>query len=386
MPILASPTDPVAGETVTLEAQWPGAGVEYPGDVLYELTARPPESSLPLGFLLAEQTGEDATALIIREKQNQLDKGNTVSQAANRFALRKFSPDVPGKYDLTARLYTAAHRRQLDPAFDLNQALEQQAATGSEFPDVWTVREVGTVTETIDVGGYTELPILRGDGEGATLRLEIHGEEIRAATIINPTSDNARLAALQTSVRTPLGLLVGEDFADIVTDPDDAVNDLRESYEGHRVDPVHVTDDDTNEVLVSDSARTTVGALYLFGQVAFALRNHLLDSTAATPNSWHTDDDLKNLATTATPGDLAQLTVSLADWRLRVYARHIVQDADPAVHQSADTNNTLTVAAGLLDDLIVAYLDALESQTAAPTGESVGLKDAITLAGFRPAA
>ena len=184
---------------------------------------------------------------------------------------------------------------------------------------------------------------------------------------------------------TALAALVDELVADIGTDNVAALSDLQDAYERHRqltAGSVHAAADADNPVEIADAATTQQGALYAFGVLGPALLGHFTGSTAAA-TAWHTDDDTTNLPATGVPRTVAQMTVALADWRLRGYERHRVQISTPTVHGgTGDSTNPLTVASSLLDDLIVAYLDAVVSQTATPTNESEGLEDAATRYGF----
>jgi hypothetical protein len=202
--------------------------------------------------------------------------------------------------------------------------------------------------------------MLAEGGQGATLRLTINDNNVRAATIINGTDEKATTAATGAAVTAALTAIVGSTVTAMGTDLQTGVADLRTNYEAHRVrlGGCHGAADNTNSIDRGD-ADSQEGAISLLNELRTQVLKHLQDSTAAAVR-WHAvnEDDLKNLPIAQTATGLASATILSADLRERCYEAHRSQTANPASHGVADAVNTLN-APTLLDNIIVAYFDAL---------------------------
>lgn len=356
-----TPTFPVENEEVALTfASTPNS------TFVIEITAVPSESAITNGFL--------TTALDV---DNQTI-GQTNAQAIvdDDLISNTFTPDVGGEYDITVYEFrevvgfTQGHDADpnADARFDLKAV--------STF-----VASLGVV-----VGANMDLPLLTSDGEGATLRFNVSDVIVRVATIVDAVTEKSRVAALQTSVTAALAAIIGSAVSVLGTDLIAGTNDVSDEYERHRqltVGPVHVNGDTTNVVDLGD-ADSLDGAIALLNELQLKIVRHLTDSASATTN-WHVGgvDDLLNLPLAAPAADLASATVLLADMRERVYERHRVQIANPSAHTTADSTNDLDDDPTLLDDIIVAYFDALADDTpTAPDNEPQGVTDLSHRFGF----
>lgn len=284
-----------------------------------------------------------------------------------------FTPDVPGEYDVTGYEYLeipAAGRYDGDPL------------------SVAQLRLVGTATSTIYVGTPLDLPIVPVSGHSSTLRIIVVGDTVRAAALVNPATELARMAALDATVAAAMAALVGVavnslEAADFVS----SVNGACAVFEAHRVlvgiPPVHASADNTNAML-RETANSVPAAIERLNDWASKMLEHMQATSAG--GTWHNADDGKNtLQVAPSARTLSEATVLLADMRERVYRRHIAQTASPASHSSADAANTLTAAAsGSLSYVIMQYLDFVASNTPSiPASESEGVGDAQAAWGFR---
>src|SRR5690606_3650629 len=98
--------------------------------------------------------------------------------------VQEFTPDVAGAYAFTAydyRRYSGIPAYAGDPAGEARDLL------------------VATQSGTVYVGDVMDLPI-RGNGHAVKLRLTVVNETIRGAELVDPTTDIARYAALDTTV------------------------------------------------------------------------------------------------------------------------------------------------------------------------------------------
>jgi hypothetical protein len=121
-----------------------------------------------------------------------------------------------------------------------------------------------------------------------------------------------------------------------------------------------------------------------YNETRDAVFGHMTEKSSGT--RFHSADDTKNTPLLGEASTLSDVLVGLADLRERVYERHRVQGSGdtPAVHTNSggDTTNELTDPTKL-DDLLVAYLDALADD--APTAATGEVDGAVTAAarGFR---
>lgn len=338
MAITYSPASPVPGDTVELSST-----LETTGRVArWFLTAAPSDSELELSEYLVNGAGD---------------------------YVNEFVPDAAGRYAFTAYVYQ-----------------QYSGVTSFSGDPVGSAREVMVASETgnVDVTSTNELPIVTTGGHGATLELRVNGTTITAASLVDPRSDASRVAALGSAVVSALAALVGQASTAIGGDIATQATDLRTKFEAHRVltaGSVH-SNADTKNIVQAFSASSKDYGIQLANELHDKILAHMQQGASASPR-FHTVDDGKNVPLAARAVDLGSATVLLADMRRRVYERHRAQTSSPTVHGVADATNVLT-AATLLENLIVAYLDALAVNTATvATGEAQGAFDLAQSHGFR---
>lgn len=358
MAITTSPTYPAEGVAVTVGSTVnTGAVAQH---IVLELTSVPAQSALATGFVLTDDTDADAYTSAVEVAEAGLDTAVVTL-------------DVGGEYGLTIYGVWALPPASLTTGADDGQTAMRYRL---KFRDA----------VTLDVGAFVELPVVTTAGDGASLRLQVNDATIRAATLVDPSTERARIAALQTAVLAALAALVGQTVAAVGTDLQTGVNDLLANYEAHRIlvgapPACHLVADATN-VAATTAANSQAGAIQLLNRLRAVVLAHAQVSPAGFVGAWHQVDDLLNTPLAAPAGDLGTATVLSADLRERVYERHRVQAAAPAVHIGADATNDLA-APSLLDTAIVAYLDALAIlDPTAPAGESEGAQDAAHRYGF----
>lgn len=365
MAITISPTYPVAGSAVTLSMS-----ATVGAEVVYELTALPPESALSTGLLL-----EDLPARVTAPT-------SPVAAAEGDYQTDTFTPDVPGEYMVVG--------------YDIERFLGFAAYPGDPG-GVEYYKQLGTQYVTFHVGLAVQLPIVTARGDGGILSIQINDETVRAATIVETTNEKSRVAATITTVVNALAALVGIGVNSIGMSLQVAVNDLWAKYNAHILNVggvFHYAGGDTVNITETTDADAQAGALLLLRELGKDVAAHLTRASSATA-IWHqdgsgnTDDDLKNLPVTAMPTTVAEATVFSADLRERCYERHrqhyngaAPPYNPPECHARVDDVNVL-VAPSLLDAVIVAYLDALETITpTSPAGEPEGIIDAAHKYGF----
>jgi len=446
MPVVISPLYPVAGELVRLTLTG-ATGTE----VAFHVESRPDSSKVPLGVLY-KQLGT-RTAITVTEVLSFVDsEPDTISRSSGSFDEDGFRPgdvvDVGGTVSNNGRftisnvgaqtltlIATDELTTEAEVTATLTSVNTETAALAGNISDVeienlenvvtfdapgeYVIRAndirhvigspsyeddpvgderlvyLSTQTTTVNVGELMDLPIVTEQGDGATLRLKVSDDTVRAAYLVEPTTEAARVAALQTTVTTPLAALVNQTVATIGGDFQARVENLRANFDAHALDALgtwHIVPDTVNDVtrFQADSQDSAIG---LLNDLRGKLVGHLRQETSGL--RFHTNDDEKSTPVVRSASSLGESNVLLSDLRERVYGRHIeLNSADtPAIHTNAivgppkggDTTNLLT-APTLLDDLIVAYLDALVDDTpTAPAGESEGAQDLIHMLGFKPA-
>jgi hypothetical protein len=356
MAITITPAYPVVGDELVLTVSNP-RGNEY----VFFVSTLPTVSEVLAGMLF-DSFGNDRPDEGLTQYTTKLQ---TVID--NDGISTRFSPDASGSYTFIA--YETRHVQGI-PAYpgDPRGAIVQNL--------------VLTQTNAIYVGELMDLHLLTADGDGATLRLQVNNDTVRAASLVDPRSEAAAVAVKQTTVVAALAACVAVTVSNVGTDLIAAVNDLRAKYEAHRVlvgapPVVHILADSDNVVRYS-AASDTDGAILLLNDVRDKLARHLLDSTSSG-HAWHTGtlDDLQNLPLAPSATDRATAAVLCADLRWRAYNRHRLANAttptDPRVHIGADTTNTLATAVTVMDTVIVTFFDALISlANAAQDGENQG--------------
>lgn len=337
----------VKGEPATLTATSTSGNV-----LVWELTGRPTASELTLGHLTASaglQSGVTAHSVA-----NDEDETST------------WVPDVPGSYTWTLHeIYRTV-------------AIAKFGGDASGLRSEYVASQSGTV----HIGDVVELPIVTELGNGATLELTVVDDTVWLARFTKELSEASRLAFENSTVRSALAALLGQDIATVGTDLQTGVNDLRVKYGLHRsltAGSVHASADTTNVVGLT-AAASQMGAIDLINEIRARYVAHLLSdvhSPAGTPT-----DDTKNVPSVGAAKNVTQAFVLMADLRAK-YELHRVQLASPAVHGGVgDTTNTLTTP-GVLETAIVTYLGQLVATTATlSANDPQGLSDAVQRYGF----
>ncbi len=352
MAVTTTPTFPVEGAAVTLTAT-ATTGERF----VFEITSTPDGATPAAGLLFVP----------VDDSQDQPATAEAVVQAKAETAT--FTPSLGGDWGIKVyefREFVAFPAFPGDPSGDARLDL------------------VTTQTDTIEIGINMDLPMTTTAADGATLRVQVNDDTIRAASIVDTLTERSRLAALQTAVTTPLASLVGVTVSAAGFQlPSSLLNSLKTEYNDHRVlvaGPTHIAADSTNAVVLGNPD-SIEGAIQVLNDIREKLIAHMTESTAAG-TSWHVanTDDLTNLPLAAPAVDLATATVLFADLRERSYERHRI---DVNTHTNADVTNALEAAPRPMDDVFVAFFDELaDEDAAAPTGESEGLTEAVAQYGF----
>jgi hypothetical protein len=332
MAITSDPTYPIPGEVVSLAIT---SATGSTAATRFEITSVPENSDLDAGMLV--DAAGDPT--------------------------QEFTPDVAGAYAFTAydyRRFTGGAAYAGDPAGEARDLL------------------VATQTGTIYVGDVLDLPI-RGAGHEVKLRLTVVNGTVREAELVEPTTEVARCATLDTTVLAAVGELVdvaaasiGESLVSDVAAFVTAFNAHLGSLEAHPL-----PGPDTVNPLVAAEIGTVVGAIRRLGD----LRDHYV-LHLVTDDVWHEDTiDLEHLPIVAKATDLAGAYVLLAEMR-RVYPAHI-NDSD--IHPELEAAADLT-ANSLLTTAVIAVLDYFASETPTPpAGENPGMLSLASKHGFAQA-
>lgn len=335
-----TPTRPVAGDTVTLALTGAAGDPDY---ARFEVVSVPDRSALTAGMLVD----------------------------GNGAYLKTFVPDIEGKYEITpydVRAFVGQPQHAGDPGGEARQTVVEQVARSF-----------------VNVVGYSDLRIGTLPGHDITLRFGLFQSTIVSAELVDPATDLARLAALDTTVAAKVALLVNVTVTSITSTLLARVTALRTAYEAHRVlvggTFIHASADTTN-VTDYEPPNTDDAALVCLQDLYEKITGHML--AGASGGTWHTNDDTKNTPLTPKPLTKAQGHVTASDLEERVYERHRVQVTSPAVHGASDTTNTLATPTALTD-VIVAYLDFIAANTGiAITGENEGLGTAERILGTNP--
>lgn len=280
-------------------------------------------------------------------------------------------PDVAGEYTLVASEYFT---------WPGDGGLEGAPLSAAQK------RLMSTASFTLNVGADLGLPIEPVNGHASTLRITVVGDTVRAAALVNPKTELARVAALDSTVAAAVTALVGVAVNSLDADFITTVNAGCAAYEAHRIligiPVVHASADSTNAML-RETANSVPAAVERLNDWAAKLVGHMQALTSG--GTWHGADDGKNVLQVAPRATtLGQAVVLLADLRNRVYRRHIAQTASPGSHASADAlNDVSAVASGTIAYAIVQYLDFVASTSpGVAAGESEGIGDAIAAWGF----
>lgn len=429
--ITTVPSVPVAGQEVRL------VGVASTGTdeaTRWALTSVPAKSALPLGLIVerppvAARTDSVLLTYVAAVTTSQGTKPAAITRATGSFVADGYLPgmvaDISGTVSNNKRVAVtavAAGKLTLDATYTLTSetvtsslrgALEGGSnpidtftpdvageygvaayeyfyapAVGSYDGDPLSVaqyRLLSTSTTTVNVGTALDLPINPVSGHSTTLRIIVIGDTVRAAALVNPATELARMAALDATVAAAVAAMVGVAVnsldADFITD----VTTIGAAYEAHRIlvtGSVHYSSDTTN-ALLREQAYSIPTAIQRLNDIAAKLIGHTQATSAG--GTWHGfDDNLNTLQVAPSASSLAEAIVLKADLRERLYERHRGQTSAPAVHGLADNTNTIAAPA-TLPAAIVAYLDYVADNTPdIPAGEAEGVSDAQAAWGFRP--
>lgn len=335
--VATDPQYPTAAVEVTLSA----TSDTYPDeDVEFVLTSVPDESALELGRLMVNGT-----------------------------IVNTFTPDAPGEYGFQALEY---HNTEPSGAY----ASDPLSQARHDLKSVYAA--------TINVGTTLDLPIVPVNGHSSTLRITVVGDHVRAAALVEPATDLARMAALDTTVAAAVSALVGVLVTGIDVDFDEDVNDLCEKFTDHIIlttGSVHFEADLTN-TLIREPAYATASGINRLNELSSKFAGHR--EATLTGGDWHDSDDNKDvLAVAPFATTLAEAIVLKADLRERGYERHRVLTANPDSHGNPDNTNAMPNPLPL-PVAIVAYLDFISNNAPdIPAGEGEGIGDAQAAWGFR---
>ncbi|MGK3981293.1 hypothetical protein WMF38_57380 [Sorangium sp. So ce118] len=334
MAITCSPLYPIPSEAVTLSISGATGNVAA---TQFELTSVPDNSGLPTG-MLTDDAGD---------------------------AAQEFTPDVPGAYGVTAydyRRFSGVTSFYGDPSGEARDVL------------------VATQTGTVYVGDVMDLPI-RGAGHEVTLRLTVVNGTVRAAELVDPTTDKARYATLDANVLAVVVALEGV----AATSVGDSLVSMAAIY----VDPfnahlanrsAHAAMEDATNTLPEVKVGSLAGAIAYWQKAWDELVGHL--TTTPTGDGWHGRPDFVNVPVAPRSTDVAGCFVQVCDL-LRCYTDHIAY-GDP-IHDTLDGTNTLPAPAGLTAAVqgVLAYF-AAETPTA-PSKANPGALRLIAKHGFATA-
>lgn len=366
----SSPQFPAEGDTIELSA------TGTLGDVfVWEVISVPPNSAVPLGFL----TSRTLTAA---------EQAGTIASTAQKIADNdiigsSFVGDLAGEYGISiwefreTLGYTAGHDTdaQADARFDLKSV----------------------TSLTLSVGANVDLPVVTRLGDGATLRLLVHEDTVREASLVEARTERGRAAALETATVAALAAIIGTTVTAMGNELLTATNDLYTNFASHRAllaNPgvVHQNADTVN-VPSAPLAKSQADAIVLLNELRDKLFGHLRDGplTGVSPG-WHLtgEEDTRNVPLAADAIDVASATVLAADLRVRVYERHRRQFTsgtppfdDPASHEDDEDDVNVLTASTALDDVIAAYFDAMaDTNPTAAVGEPEGVQEAGNRYGF----
>jgi hypothetical protein len=364
MAITTSPLYPKAGELVTLSVSSPTGNT--PG---YHLDSSPSRSTTPTGFL-SQRVSTGQTIEGAEDDENSFDSDKLQSMIDAGALGDSFTPDVSGEYTFTA--------------YETREVAGIPSYPGDPAGTAQTL--VTKQTTTVYVGELMTLPLVTEAGHGADLQVQVNNNTVRSAELINARTDDSTVAAKQTAVVAALDACVGVDIDDFGATFLAAANELRATYEGHRVLvsggglDVHVAADTTNTVGIS-AATDEQGAVLLLNDISDQYVAHCKDSSSAGTawhyEAWYKNDDLVNLPLAAKATDLKSAVVLLSDLRIRCYERHrqlsVTPSNRPYVHNVPDTSNNLAISATALDDVIETFFNALiTTANTAQDGENQG--------------
>jgi hypothetical protein len=201
MSIDYTPQYPVSGEELSLSLSG-AAGTSFG----FELTGVPAQSALTTGLLLIDQPVGSTVPV------------SPLLAATSDLLSSVFTPDVAGQYTFKA--------------YDMRQVVGTPTFVGD--PSGETRYELlNTQGGIVKVGSLMGLPVVTSDGNGGVIELRIVETYIRAAAIVDHTTEIGRTAALQADVVQALTDVVGLTIDAAATDFLPALKELRDKYDGN---------------------------------------------------------------------------------------------------------------------------------------------------------
>jgi hypothetical protein len=337
--IVSDPEYPTLGEEVELTIT---GGTAYQVG-LFTMTAVPNRSELETGTVASrnETAGDPGSAL-----------------------LHYFTPDIGGPYTFRVDVmteYRVASREAPSAPTELRRTLDE------------------TITGTVHVGAWFELPIRTTHGHGATLGLLIVNSTVRQVRCTDFLTDLSRSAFLETVTQSAYESLLDITVSDLDHELVADTQSLLTNVKGHFAEAgtIHPGGADATTVIGVDAPHSPQAAIDTLNRLHDGLMEHMTDD-----GTWHSVDDTKNLPAVAKATTLGEATVLRADLRERVYERHRVQVDSPATHGTADGDNPMSNPSRL-QSFIVAFIDAIvDADPIAVAGESEGHMDIQHSLGF----
>ena len=131
------------------------------------------------------------------------------------------------------------------------------------------------------MGEAIDMPIATSFGS-ATLRMTVENATVRAASIVDTTTEAARVAALDATVVTKIAALVGVAVTSLDNDLATAANELATAYTAHiatgGIGVVHNSADATN-ALAREAAYSNEDAIAKVGDISDKLTAHMQAGT-----------------------------------------------------------------------------------------------------------
>jgi len=389
MSIDYTPQYPVGGEELSLSLSG-AVGTSFG----FELTGVPAQSALTTGLLLIDQPVGSTVPV------------SPLLAATSQLLSSVFTPDVAGQYTFKA--------------YDMRQVVGTPTFVGD--PSGETRYELlNTQGGVVKVGSLMELPVVTSDGNGGVIELRIVETYIRAAAIVDHTTEIGRTAALQDEVVQALTDVVGLTIDAAATDFLPALKELRDKYDGNALatptavghrnravakvapDGVHFEPDTINR-LSGGIPFSLKFAVKLVNEIREKLIGHLEDSIKyavegasgqftgfwhfTAERQWEENVPVVDGSSWGTPGadttttpvidpavDLPTAAVLLCELRWRTYNRHIrLGHGSQSTHPWLDKESTssphvrfdavipedeISGPMPAIDKIIVNYLDTI---------------------------
>lgn len=305
-----------------------------------------------------------------------------------------FVPDVSGVYSIAIRDISQA--RTLSGSGRRNSF--QGAADGYvESSTLQTLTYSFKVAERMATqvgaaGDYATLVLYIVDETITPTDLETYGEA--TPSLINTTSERARLASVSEAVQTKLAALDNITIGAALGSIPEILAELAIVSSEHLMSfGEHQNADETGAFELRRYRGTVTsgaGIISEANRVRSVLVRHMQNDSSDGPGAglYHSDVDGYgypdlNLPLAGSAVDAQSARILIADMH-RCYESHRVQIANPPSHLSSDTTNVLTALPAMLA-LDSAFLSFLASQSpTAPSESNAGAVAAIFSGGFKP--